>query len=147
MNSDFTRQVIFLSQQLDCSERYVAGLLHNAMSENPNISPVQCLEITIAEYHQRRRHLVDCLLYLMEATEASEAPDLPPTYARIANFVRVELLGAPAAEAFALKIFKQVEALDVVIGKADLARKSASSNTTLPSGQGQFSCSSSIVFM
>ncbi|KAF9463318.1 nucleoporin Nup186/Nup192/Nup205 [Collybia nuda] len=145
VNSDFTRQVIFLSQQLDCSERYIAGLLHNAMAENPNISPVQCLEATIAEFHQRRRHLVDCLLYLVEATEAAEAPDLPPTYARIANYVRVELLGTSAGDAFALKIFKQLEGLDSVIGRADLARKNASSNTTLPSGQGNPALGSDIL--
>lgn len=138
VNSDFARQVIFLSQQLDCSERYVAGLLHNVMGENPNIAPVHCLEVTIAEFHQRRRHLVDCVRFLLEAAEAADSPDSNVTYERLATFVRSELIsGLPThgRETFGLRIFKAVESLDDDIMKADASRKNAGSNTTAPSGQ------------
>ena len=50
-NVDFAHQVLFLSQQLDCSEIYVAGLLHSVMTENPNIGSVECIEATVAEFH------------------------------------------------------------------------------------------------
>lgn len=145
VNSDFARQVIFLSQQLDCSERYVAGILHNVMAENPNIAPVHCLEVTIAEFHQRRRHLVESIRFLLEAAEAADAPDSNITYERLFTFVRSELIsGLPAhgGETFGLRIFKTVESLDDDIIKADVARKSAGSNTTAPSGQGVFSLES-----
>lgn len=137
VNSDFARQVIFLSQQLDCSERYVAGILHNVMAGNPNIAPVHCLEVTIAEFHQRRRHLVECLRFLLEAAEAATSPDSNITYGRLSAFVRSELIsGSSGGESLGQRIFNVVESMEEDIGKADAARKNAGSNTTAPSGQG-----------
>ena len=141
VNTDFARQAIFLSQQLDCSEKYVAGVLHHVMSDNPNIGPVQCMELTAATFHQRRRDLVDCLRFLLEATEVSELPDAPIVYRRLGTFVKAELLLGPRSgvsePTMARKVFKEIEQLDVLIGKADAARKNAGSNTVVPSGQGE----------
>ncbi|KAF8970600.1 nucleoporin Nup186/Nup192/Nup205 [Flammula alnicola] len=140
VNGDFARQAIFLSQQLDCSEKYVAGILHDVMAENPNVGPVNYVELTVANYHQRRRHLVDSLRFLLEATEAADLPDASPNYKRLAQFVRMELLPGTRTAAgeltLAQKVFKEIEQLDIMIGKADTARKSAGSNTVAPSGQG-----------
>ena len=136
VNSDFARQAIFLSQQLGCSERYIAGLLHSVMAFNPNVAPVHCLELAVAQFHQNRRHLVDCLHFLFQATEAE---DSGPTYQRIASFVHSDLvLGLPlqGADSFGMRVFKAVENLDDDIVKADTARKNASSNTVVRSGQG-----------
>ena len=139
VNSDFARQALFLSQQLDCSERYVAGILHTVMAGNPNITPVHCLEVAIAEFHQRRRHLVECIRFLLEVAEAADSPASNITYERLSSFVRSELIsGLPAhgGETFGLRIFKAVESLDDDITKADVSRKNAGSNSTVPSGQG-----------
>jgi nuclear pore complex protein Nup205 len=141
VNEDFARQAIFLSQQLDCSEKYVAGVLHHVMSDNPNIGPVQCLELTVATFHQRHRHLVDSLRFLLEAAEASERPDASIVYRRLGTFVKGELLPSPRSgesePTMARKVFKEIEQLDGLIGKADAARKNAGSNTVVPSGQGE----------
>ncbi|KAF8890672.1 nucleoporin Nup186/Nup192/Nup205 [Infundibulicybe gibba] len=131
INSDFARQVIFLSQQLDTSERYIASLLHAVMSENPNIGPAICIELTISEFHQRRRYLVECLCYLLEAAEAAELNALP-TYSRIENFVRNELISSSLAS----NIIKEIEDLGSVVGRADIARKNAGSITVEPTAQG-----------
>ncbi|KAF8188670.1 nucleoporin Nup186/Nup192/Nup205 [Pholiota molesta] len=140
VNGDFARQTIFLSQQLDTSEKYIAGILHDVMAGNPNIAPVNLLELTVATYHQRRRDLVDCLRFLLDATEAAEVPDAALIYKRIAKFVRTELLPGtrtPSGEVtLAQKVFKEIERLDADIGKADVARKNAGSNTVAPTGQG-----------
>jgi len=136
VNSDFARQAIFLSQHLDCSERYIAGLLHIVMARNPNVASVHCLELTIAQFHQNRRHLVDCLHFLFQAAEAADSDS---TCQRLASFVHSDLvLGLPlqGVDSFGLRIFKAVENLDDEIVKADTARKNASSNTVVPSGQG-----------
>ncbi|KDR74068.1 hypothetical protein GALMADRAFT_250802 [Galerina marginata CBS 339.88] len=142
VNEDFARQVVFLAQQLDCSEKYVAEILHFVTSENPNIGAVSAMELTMANFHQRRRHLVDSLRFLLEATEAAELPDAPPTYKRIAKFVREEILSrtrtAAGETSLANKIFKEIEQLDVGIAKAEAARKNAGSNTVAPTGQGNF---------
>ncbi len=140
INGDFARQAIFLSQHLDRSEKYIAGILHDVMTGNPNITPVSCIEMTIANYHQRRRDLVDSLKFLLEATEVAETPDASPTYKRLAKFVRTQLLPGTRTAAgevtLPCKVFKEIEMLDAVIEKADVARKNAGSNTVAPTGQG-----------
>ena len=101
------------------------------MVENPNINPVICLEVTVDKFHERRRQVVDCLRFLLEATEAAEEPDMPPTYTRIANFVKSELLPGSreltGEMTLASKLFKEVEQLETEIAKADAARKNAGS--------------------
>ncbi|RDB19677.1 hypothetical protein Hypma_013316 [Hypsizygus marmoreus] len=140
-NSDFARQAIFLSQQLDCSERYVAELLHTVMTENPNIDPVHSLEVTIAEFHLRRRQLVECVDILLNAAETASSPDTTPTIDRLALFVDAELVTPlmGGSETFPIRIFRAIDNLDAVISKADNARRNAASNTVAPSGQGNLS--------
>ncbi|KAF9529076.1 nucleoporin Nup186/Nup192/Nup205 [Crepidotus variabilis] len=139
VNADFARQVIFLSQQLDCSEKYVAETLQEIMFSNPNVGPVGCLEDTVTTYHQRRRDLVDCLRFLLDATEEAESSDSRPLYKKIGKFVKTELLPGTRTSAgdvsLGSKLFKELEQLDVVLGKADAARKNAGSNTVPPTGQ------------
>lgn len=120
----------------------MAGVLHHVMLDNPNIGPVQCMELTVATFHQRRRDLVDSLRFLLEATEASELPDASIVYQRLGTFVKAELLPGSRSGSeptMARKVFKEIEQLDVLIGKADTARKNAGSNTVVPSGQGEYS--------
>ncbi|KAJ3879118.1 nucleoporin Nup186/Nup192/Nup205 [Lentinula edodes] len=137
VNSDFARQVIFLSQHLECSERYVAGLLNSIMIQNPNITPVSCLELAVAEFHSRRRHLVDCLRYLFEATEAAEVSEAPPLYYHLDRYVRMDLtkpqhLPGGGELPLAYRIFQEVETLGKVIVRADNMRKSAQTHTVIP---------------
>jgi len=112
------------------------------MAENPNINPVICLELTVDKFHERRRQVVDCLRFLLEATEAAEEPDISPTYTRIATFVKSELLPGSreltGEMTLASKLLKEVEQLETEIAKADAARKNAGSNTVIPTGQGQW---------
>ncbi|PPQ63451.1 hypothetical protein CVT24_004983 [Panaeolus cyanescens] len=141
VNADFARQTVFLAQQLHCSEKYIAGVLHNVTSHNPNIEAVPCMELAVSTFHQRRRHLVESLRFLMEATEAAELPEAPSTYKSLSRFVVSELLPGTKTAAgdvsLAHKILKEIEQLDILIGKADNARKNAGSNTVAPTGQGQ----------
>ncbi|THU93859.1 hypothetical protein K435DRAFT_829411 [Dendrothele bispora CBS 962.96] len=137
VNAEFARQAIFLSQQLECSERYIAEVLHSVQSQNPNIDPVGCLESTVYEFHQRRRDLVDCLIYLLEACDASEHEGVYPIVQRIESFVREELiipvpLPGGGEIPLAYRIFKQIEAMGGMIQRADNARKSARSNSIIP---------------
>jgi nuclear pore complex protein Nup205 len=116
INADFARQVIFLSQQFDCSERYVAEILHTIMSQNPNVSTVDCIEAVIVEFHQRRRHLVDCLRYIFEAAELAEAAEVPRIFKLLDAFTRQKLIPAVHAPAggdvsLAFTIFQEIENL------------------------------------
>lgn len=117
------------------------------MLKNPNLAPVNCMENTVADFHLYRRHLVDSLRYLLDATEVAEGAEVPPTYTRLAKFTR-DLLGDSGSgsgeSAVASGLVKEIEKLDALIGKADIARRSAGSNTIAPSDQGEFTRSSSV---
>jgi len=141
VNTDFARQTIFLAQQLECSEIYIAGILYQIMSKNPNIDPVSCMERTVSTFHKRRQYLVDSLRFLLDATEAAQQPEAPQTYKMLAKFVLTELIpglrGVATEVTLAKKLFKEIEKLDVDIGKAETSRKNAGSNTVPPTGQGE----------
>lgn len=137
VNADFVQQAIFLAQHLKCSEKYIASILHVIMSDNPNIGPVNLIEATIVEFHQRRRHLVDCLRYLFEAAGLAQLPDPPRLYLRLEAFARQELvpatkLAGPDAS-LAFRIFKEIESLGAAVAQAQIARQNAQTNTVPPS--------------
>ncbi|CDO70405.1 hypothetical protein BN946_scf184999.g46 [Trametes cinnabarina] len=137
VNADFARQAVFISQQLDCSERHVAGLLQEVMAQNPNFTPEQCIEAAILEFHLRRRETADCLRYILEAAEAAERADAPPLCYRIDQFVRQELI-QPSGRAgtglsLAMKIFQEIHSVGNALNKAQQARQSARSETVAPS--------------
>ncbi|OCH88950.1 hypothetical protein OBBRIDRAFT_888752 [Obba rivulosa] len=135
VNSDFARQVIFISQQLDCSERYVAGLLHEVVSQNPNLNQQSTIEATILEFHNRRRQLAECLRYIFEAAEVAETHDASPFYGRLDYFVRTQLVPASGGLSFASKVFQEIHNLGNVLAKVQNARQNARSETVVPSAQ------------
>jgi hypothetical protein len=137
VNADFAQQALFLAQQLKCSEKYIASILHATMSAHPNSGLVNAIEATVVEFHQRRRHLVDCLRYLFEAAELAQLPDAPRLYLRLEAFVRQELVPAAKSDAsLASRIFKEIDALGAAVAQAQMARQNAQSNTVPPSGPG-----------
>ncbi|KAF8179075.1 nucleoporin Nup186/Nup192/Nup205 [Mycena galopus ATCC 62051] len=138
VNADFARQAIFLSQQLETSERYVAGLLHSVTAQNPNIQAVDCIELTIAEFHQRHCHLANCLGYIFEAAEAADPSDKPSIFCRIWQFVDKDLVPPAAGGGIALAqhIVREIQSLRNLGARADAARKGARTSTIPPSAQG-----------
>jgi hypothetical protein len=109
------------------------------MTENPNIGPVGCIEATVVEFHQRRRHLVDCLRYIFEAAELAESPDAPRLYKRLDAFARQDLVpptkGPGEEVSLALRIFKELENLGNTVARAQQVKQCAASNTEAPSGE------------
>ncbi|KAI9057540.1 hypothetical protein FKP32DRAFT_1598103 [Trametes sanguinea] len=136
VNADFARQAVFIAQQLECSERYVAGLLQEVMAQNPNLTPEQCIETAILEFHLRRRETADCLRYILEAAEMAERADAPPLCHRINQFVRQELIQpngrAGTGLSLAMKIFQEIHNVGNALNKAQQARQSARSETVAP---------------
>lgn len=110
------------------------------MSENPNIAPVNCMELTVREFHERRRHLADCLYILLQATERAETTE-DPLLKRVEGYVRSDLIPGVREQGrevpLASQIFHEIEQLSSALTKADAARKNARSNTVAPSAQGK----------
>ncbi|KAI6135337.1 nucleoporin Nup186/Nup192/Nup205 [Pisolithus thermaeus] len=141
VNADFAQQTIFLAQQLRCSEKYVASILHSIMAENPNVDSVSAMEATIVEFHKRRRHLVDCLRFLFEAAELAQSSEAPRLYVRLEAFLRQELVSAVKLDGkdvtLANRIFRTIESLGSIVTEACAAKQSATSNTVPPSTTAQ----------
>lgn len=135
VNSDFARQVVFISQQLDVSERYVAGLLQETMAGNPNVSQDELIEATLLEFHQRRRHLADCLRYIFEAAEVAQDPSSPELFRQLELFARQNLI--EGGKGLPQRVFKEVDRLGETIGKVHNARLNAKSTTNAPIAQGE----------
>lgn len=143
VNPDFAQQAIFLAQQLKCSEKYIASILHQVMIENPNVDSVMVMEATIVEFHKRRRHLIDCLRYLVESAEVAESSGAPRLYVRLEAFVRHELVPAAQTgndESLAHRVFVAIEALGSTVAEAYTAKQNATSTTTPPGAGKIFSC-------
>ncbi|KAG6837756.1 hypothetical protein H0H93_001683 [Arthromyces matolae] len=137
VNTDFARQSIFLSQQLDCSERCVAEALYNVMSENPNIDTLNCLELAIARFHQGRRDLVDCVDLLIQAAIAFTTASRSSAISHLSEFVMNQLIyGVKEVDnVWGSRIFREIDGLDSLLATVDNARKCAPSLTTLATGQ------------
>lgn len=133
VNADFSRQAIFISQQIDCSERYAAELLHDVMSSHPNLAQDRCVEATIIEHHTRRRHVAECLKYIFEAALGSELLGAPPLYERLGLFVRDQLLIRDGhAPALTEKFMNEVDKLGETLDKVNSERQNAGSATIVP---------------
>lgn len=136
VNGDFARQAMFVAQQLECSERYAAGLLHTVLVRNPNVSPIDSIELTLLEYHTYRRQFVDCLRYLLQAVFLSLSDDSNPLYHQLANYVRHQLIAPPstAKEHLTAKILSHIQSLDKQLSKIQSAVQNAGSNTQISNG-------------
>ncbi|KAF7759783.1 hypothetical protein Agabi119p4_11478 [Agaricus bisporus var. burnettii] len=140
VNAEFARLVLFLSEQLECSERYIAGLLNEVMKENPNIDTVTGMELTIELFHLRRRYLVDALGFLVDAAQAAEISTDNHTYVGLAQYLENELAPSVGWEqgemTLTRRIWDQIQQLDGIMGRADNARRGAATNTIAPNGPG-----------
>jgi len=138
VNNDFATQVIYLAQVLGCSERHIAGLMQYVISNNPNFSPVNILEQVVFEHHRRRRDLVDCIRFLLEAAEIVGSPGTTALHARLELIVKHQLIpsreGAEGVvfgeKGLGWKVLLEIEALDQTISLALTAKQNAGSNTT-----------------
>ncbi|KAH8101334.1 nucleoporin Nup186/Nup192/Nup205 [Cristinia sonorae] len=139
LNADFSRQVIFISQQLDCSEQYAAELLHDVMSSHPNLVEDRCLEATVLEHHTRRRQVAECLKYVFEAAVASQYPDAPPLLHRLELFVREQLLSRQGSTTtLTEKLLNEVDRIGEALNVVNTDRQNAGSLTvaSVQGGQG-----------
>ena len=67
MNQDFAQGVIFLSEQLECSEKYCAELLNRVSTREPNLDLLRRLELAVEEHHEKRHTILNILTRLLEA--------------------------------------------------------------------------------
>lgn len=136
VNPEFTRQVTFLSQHLQCSERYCAGLLHSVLAHNPNFNKEQAVEQAVLEFHQTRRELADCLRFIFEASVSAQDGYASKVQARVNDFAKRHLIGTGGQNFIAYRVFTEISRLDEAIGNARVAVTNAISDTKIPTQPG-----------
>lgn len=136
VNADFAKQAVFVAQHLECSETYAAGLLHTVLVQNPNVSPIDSIELTILEHHTYRRQFADCLRYLFQAVFLSLSDGSNHLYHQLANYVRHQLItpSSTAKEHLTAKILTHIQSLDQQLSKIQAAVQNAGSNTQINNG-------------
>jgi nuclear pore complex protein Nup205 len=70
VNQNFAQGVIFLSEQLECSEKYCAELLNRVSTREPNLDLLRRLELAVEEHHEKRQTTLNILTRLLEALSA-----------------------------------------------------------------------------
>lgn len=133
VNADFARQVKFIAQQLNCSERFCSGLLHRVLTESPTITEVSAVEQAILEYHRFRREVADCIRFVFEISNEALKGHAPPIFARLNEFVKRYLVGQSAT-----RVFAEIVALDGAMVDARTAVTNAISDTNIPANQGKY---------
>lgn len=135
VNSEFARQVAFISQQLNCSERFIAGILHSVLTENPTISHVEAVEHTVLTYHKLRRELADCLQLVFEAAEKTEEAFSLPVHALLNDFVKRQLVSNTREGSITSQIFTELHTFEATITNARTAVTNAITSTNIPGPQ------------
>ncbi|EJD04791.1 uncharacterized protein FOMMEDRAFT_153883 [Fomitiporia mediterranea MF3/22] len=135
VNAEFARHVAFISQQVNCSERFVAAVLHYVLSKNPTIDKVEAVEQSVLAYHQLRRELADCLRFVFETAAKAEEPVALPIHALLNDFVRRQLIETAGHGSITHRIFVEIVNLDTAIAAARIAVTNAVSTTNIPGPQ------------
>ena len=137
VNSEFIRQAVFLSEHLQCSEKYCAGLLHVVLAENPNLTQEQAVEKAVLEYHRTRRELAECLRFIFEASVPAQDGNASNIQLRLNEFAKRYLVGSGGPSFIAHGVFSEINRLEDAIGKARTAVTNAVSDTKLPAQAGK----------
>jgi nuclear pore complex protein Nup205 len=141
VNPDFARQVLFLARELDCSERYIAEILHRITIQNPHLNAVAATEAVVVEFHRRRRDVAESLLLLLQAVDGVSGADSSDTLRQLAGFVYQQLLPGDATNGsqvtLAMRVFAALEGLNSMISNVQIQKQNARSNTADAAGQGK----------
>ena len=122
MNQDFAQGVIFLSEQLDCSEKYCAELLNRVSTREPNLDLLRRLELAVEEHHEKRQTILNILNQLLEALSACKQAGAGVEFdllARISEQGLAFVQEGPPGERLINKLLKEIVA---VKRQADLVR-------------------------
>ena len=119
VNQDFAQGVIFLSEQLECSEKYCAELLNRVSTREPHLDLLRRLELS---HHEKRQTILNILNRLLEALSAWRQAGAGIDFdllARIAEQGPAFVQEEPPGEKLINKPFKEIVAVKM---QADLVR-------------------------
>ncbi|KAG9120729.1 hypothetical protein FRC07_003660, partial [Ceratobasidium sp. 392] len=134
-NNDFVQEALFLAAQLDCSERYAAGILEQVLSGYPNDDPVASAVKVVDQFHACRRHALDTLRLVLESAMGmhpvnAEVQTRLTDYA-VALVETTTELGGSRRGTLAVKILQQINKSRVLLQQQQNNQRNADSNTVI----------------
>ena len=77
INAEFKQEVLFLSEQLDCSEFYCAQLLEHVLRAQPNSQVSGLAEKAVVLHHRERIASIRCLKLVVETATRTDVLNMP----------------------------------------------------------------------
>ena len=123
MNQDFAQGVIFLSEQLECSEKYCAELLNRVSTREPNLDLLRRLELAVEEHHEKRQTILNILTRLLEALSAWRQVGVGVEFDLVARIAEQGLAFVQEGQPGQKLVNKLLKEIVVVTTQADLVRR------------------------
>jgi len=123
VNQDFAQGVIFLSEQLECSEKYCAELLNRVSTREPNLDLLRRLELAVEEHHEKRQTILNILTRLLEALSAWRQVGVGVEFDLVARIAEQGLAFVQEGQPGQKLVNKLLKEIVVVTTQADLVRR------------------------
>ncbi|KIJ30184.1 hypothetical protein M422DRAFT_214674 [Sphaerobolus stellatus SS14] len=140
LHVDLIKPVLFMAEQLDCSEYYCAALFARTQRRQPNIDLPTLVEQVIRAYHAERQTVLDCLNAILRGCEPSptSSPSLRNVFQKFAKelIVHVVPLESSRRGRFPQKMLVEIEKSAAATVKLTNSLTNATSTTNALGGQG-----------
>ncbi|CAE6442649.1 unnamed protein product [Rhizoctonia solani] len=124
-NNDFVQVALFLAQQLDCSERHVAGILDHVLSDDPVDSALRAVQ----QFYENRQHVLATLQLILDSAMGMNVVE-PSMRARLVDYV----IGLASSGTLAEKILRQIDTSGVLVQRQMTNQRNAGSTTSIGTG-------------
>ncbi|CAE6492429.1 unnamed protein product [Rhizoctonia solani] len=124
-NNDFVQVALFLAQQLECSERYAAGILDHVLSEDTVESALRAVQ----QFYGSRQHVLGTLQLILDS-----AMGMNPVEAGIRTRLVDYVIDLASSGTLAEKLLRQVDTSAAMMQKQMANQRNAGSTTVIGTG-------------
>ncbi|KAJ1300573.1 hypothetical protein OPQ81_002227 [Rhizoctonia solani] len=124
-NNDFVQVALFLAQQLECSERYAAGILDHVLSDDPVESALRAVQ----QFYASRQQVLATLQLILDS-----AMGMNPVEAGVRTRLVDYIIALASTGTLAHKILKQIDASAALMQRQLANQRNAGSTSTIGTG-------------
>ncbi|KEP47882.1 structural constituent of nuclear pore protein [Rhizoctonia solani 123E] len=124
-NNDFVQVALFLAQQLECSERYAAGILDHVLSEDTVESALRAVQ----QFYASRQHVLATLQLILDSAMGMN-PVEPAIRTRLVDYI----ISLCSTGTLAENILKQIDTSAALMQRQLANQRNAGSTTVIGTG-------------